>query len=135
MVADATDGNEATKGIVMVVDDCESVLKFADKALRRHGYDVWMCENGTVALELYRERGGEVDLVILDMVMPEIGGEIVFGELKKIDAEVRVVVASAYAMDGVVAECMAAGALEFLNKPYDMHQLLEVVEKRVRNKQ
>lgn len=124
-------GASESKGTVMVIDDCESVLRFADKALRRHGYNVCMCEDGRKALDIYKERLGEIDLVILDMVMPETGGEIIFGELKKIDPVVRVVVASAYSMDGVVAECMAGGALDFLNKPYDLHQLLEAVGKWV----
>jgi DNA-binding NtrC family response regulator len=128
-------GPDAGKGTVVVIDDCESVLRFVEKALRRHGYDVCLCANGKEGLELYKERCGDIDLVILDMVMPKTGGEIIFGALKKIDPEARVVVASAYAMDGVVAQCMADGALGFLNKPYDLHQLLEAVEKWARKKE
>ena len=113
---------------VMLVDDDYPVRRYVERALGKKGYTVILCEDGTDAVEMYKEHGSEIALVIMDMIMPEMDGKTAFFELKKIDPEVKVVVASGYSVGPSVQACIDEGALKFLNKPFQLNELLVTVE-------
>ncbi len=74
--------------------------------------------SGLRALEIYRQERDRIDLVILDMLMPGMGGAETFQKLKGIDPGVRVLLSSGYSLDGEAQQVMAAGARGFIQKPY-----------------
>ena len=76
---------------------------------------------------MYQQRGDEIALVILDLIMPEMGGKQCLEGLLSLDPSVKVVIASGYSADGPTKESLTAGAKGFVNKPYDIRQVLEVV--------
>jgi two-component system, cell cycle sensor histidine kinase and response regulator CckA len=87
------------------------------------GYRVLTATDGEEALSLYRSEGGGIDLVILDMIMPGMGGGEVYDALRSLDPGVRVILASGYSLDGKAREIMERGIREFLQKPFRFEDL------------
>ncbi len=103
---------------ILFVDDEESLRMLAVEMLGRLGYQVLTAGNGLEAVKTFAERRGEIALVILDMIMPGLGGEETFHRLKEIDPSARILISSGYAVEGKPQSLLSAGAAGFLQKPY-----------------
>jgi two-component system cell cycle sensor histidine kinase/response regulator CckA len=79
------------------------------------------------ALDLYRGCASDVDLIILDLIMPGMGGKRCMEEILKMNPEAKVVIASGYSIHGPTKEAIDAGARGFISKPYDISQMLRAV--------
>jgi CheY-like chemotaxis protein len=90
----------------------------AGRILQQLGYQVLSAESGLRALEIYRRERDRIDLVVLDMLMPGMGGAETFQKLKELDPGVRVLLSSGYSLDGETQQVMASGARGFIQKPY-----------------
>jgi len=112
---------------VLVVDDEDFIRYLLQRALEDAGYTVLLAEDGPQALELYRARGPEIDLVILDMGLPQVSGRQVFHHLRQLDPNAVVLISSGYAEDDQARAMIEAGARGFLAKPYDLNELLSKV--------
>jgi len=109
--------------IVLLVDDEHVVFEIADEMLKALGYTVRGAANGREALEVYEKEKGTIDLVILDMIMPEMGGGEVYDRLKEINPAVKVLLSSGYSIDGQAAEILQRGCNGFIQKPFDFGEL------------
>jgi len=118
-------GNET----ILLVDDEEAIRELAEDILTRFGYTVLMASDGETALEIYREKKEEINLVILDIIMPGMGGRKCLEELLKMNPKSRIIIASGYSMNGPNKEVLKAGAKGFISKPYDMKGMLKTVRK------
>ncbi len=87
------------------------------------GYEVRTAADGEKAISLYRRAKDRINLVILDMVMPGMGGGETFERLKAIDPEVKVLLSSGYSLDGQATEIIQRGCVGFLQKPFSLEQL------------
>jgi len=105
-------------GHILVVDDEETVRRITTNVLAHLGYSVSCCCDGVEAVEFFQRRHEEIDLVILDLIMPNMGGEEAFHLLKEIDPAARVLISSGFTRSGVADELLEHGAVGFLNKPY-----------------
>jgi two-component system, cell cycle sensor histidine kinase and response regulator CckA len=112
---------------ILIVDDEELIRDLGARILTKAGYKVITASDGKKALELYQENRDEISLVMLDLIMPEMGGKQCLQGLLSIDPAVKVIIASGYAVNGTVKETLASGARGFVNKPYDNKQLLQTV--------
>lgn len=108
---------------ILLVDDEELIRDLGTKILKQVGYTVLTADNGREAVEIYKRRRDEVALVVLDMIMPEMGGKECLDRLIAIDPEVKVVVASGFSMDGPVKESVHVKSKGFVSKPFDVKQL------------
>jgi len=113
---------------ILVADDEDDVRNVASAMLRSAGYLVIEARNGIEALELYRARFREIDLVLLDLMMPRMTGEQAFGEMRRIHPEVRGLLASGYDESGRLREIVADGFGGFLRKPFRLRELVGKVE-------
>jgi two-component system cell cycle sensor histidine kinase/response regulator CckA len=118
----------AGSGKILVVDDESSVRTVLQLSLERLGYSVVAVENGNLALDRYVEDGG-FDLVILDMIMPELSGAEVFKRLKQIDNDVAVLVSSGFASEDEINKILRDGGRGFIQKPYTIEELSQIVRK------
>jgi len=84
-------------------------------------------------LEIYSENKKEINLVILDIIMPGMGGRKCLEELLKINPELRIIIASGYSMNGPSKEVLKAGAKGFISKPYNINQILKAVRETLDN--
>jgi CheY-like chemotaxis protein len=105
-------------GTILLVDDEYGVRTVAGRILEQLGYQVLSAASGREAVEVFRREGHRIDLVLLDMLMPGMGGAQTFQELQKLDPGVRVLLSSGYSLDGEAQQVMAAGARGFMQKPY-----------------
>ena len=112
---------------ILLVDDEEFVRDLGKRILERSGYTVLTAANGKAALELYRVNGNEISMVILDLIMPEMGGKDCFQELLKINSKVKILIASGYTSGGTLKDAVDLGAGGSIRKPYDMKQMLRAV--------
>jgi len=119
------EGIELPRGTetVLLVDDEEAVRELGRSILERCGYNALVAQNGAEALEVYRERGGEIALVVLDMVMPEMDGRECLRRLLEMDPEARVLIATGYTVGSSARALVSEGALGVVEKPYRLHEL------------
>lgn len=117
----------AGSGTILLIDD-EQIIRAASRAmLQGLGYRVLTARDGAEGLQVFARNRQEVDLVILDMIMPKMGGMECFHRLKALDPEVRVLLASGFSQPGDLASILEGGAQGFLKKPYNMLGLSKAV--------
>jgi PAS domain S-box-containing protein len=108
---------------ILLVDDQDAVLKVGEVLLQKLGYIVYSAKSGEEALILYEQDKDKIDLVILDMVMPIMGGEETYAGLKKINPQVRVILSSGYSLNGQAVGIMNKGCNGFIQKPFNIGEL------------
>jgi len=112
---------------VLVVDDEVTILELAREILADKGYGVVLARNGEEALHVYGQYGDSIALVVLDIVMPRLGGKETYRRLKEMDPNVKVVVSSGFSRHGQAHDLMEMGADAFVQKPYRPEDLAAVV--------
>jgi len=110
-------------GTVLLVDDEEMIIDVGIQILENLGYSVLSARSGTEAMEVYQAHQDEIILVILDMIMPDLGGGETFDRLKKINPEIKILLSSGYSIDGQASEIMDRGCNGFIQKPFNIRQL------------
>lgn len=121
------EGMEKGKETILLIDDEETILEVGRELLEALGYKVYPAKGGDEGLKIYGEKNKEIDLVILDMIMPGKGGEETFRGLKEIRPDVRVMLASGYTVDGVAEGMMEQGCQGFIQKPFNLKELSQRV--------
>ena len=117
---------------ILLIDDERVILDVASRILKRLGYTVLVTPDGQEGVRVFAERRHEIALVILDMVMPKLGGREVFRRLKAIDPQVRVLLSSGYSADGDTQAILNEGVLGFVQKPYVMNDLAQAVKRAIK---
>lgn len=119
---------------ILLVDDETTILDIGVNILEQFGYSTLTARSGEEAVELYRTRGKEIGLVILDLGMPGMGGEQCLQEILKINPEAKVVIASGYAASQTVKYLMEAGAAGYVSKPYRLENMLKKIRELIDKK-
>ncbi len=112
---------------ILVVDDEPLVLELCGALLRDQGYATELCANPVEALKRYREDWSRIDLVILDLVMPKIGGKDLYLALREINPGIKVIVSSGYSCNFEVQSILDAGAVAFVQKPFQLNELSRTI--------
>jgi two-component system cell cycle sensor histidine kinase/response regulator CckA len=113
---------------VLLVEDEDAVRMGGMRALTSRGYTVHEASSGVEALEVYHELGGKIDIVVSDVVMPEMDGPTLLGELRKLRPDIKFVFVSGYAEDAFAKNLPADAKFGFLPKPFSLKQLATVVK-------
>ncbi|MGA9405814.1 MAG: PAS domain S-box protein [Bacteroidota bacterium] len=112
---------------LLVVEDEETLLEMLKVVIEEKGYHVITANDGLQALEVYRSRKDEINMVLSDVGLPKITGELLFGELKKLNPSVKVILASGYIDINSKSEVLKAGVKEFIQKPYFPDEVLKKI--------
>jgi len=112
---------------ILVVDDEEPIRLLTKEILESYGYRVLLAENGLEAIDIYAERKEDIALVILDMVMPKMGGREAFLKLKELEPGVKALLSTGYSQDGKAQEILESGVIGYIQKPYQINKLLAKV--------
>ncbi|NVL91190.1 MAG: response regulator, partial [Desulfobacterales bacterium] len=117
--------DEIPKGTetVLLVDDEEIILDVGKGMLGEMGYEVLLARSGKEAVETYRKHKDNIELVIVDIIMPRMDGGEVYDKMKEINPEVKVLLSSGYSIDREAKEILARGCDAFIQKPFDMKKL------------
>ena len=113
---------------ILLVDDEGIIIDVTPEMLTELGYEVLTARSGEEALEQYRINRDKIDLVILDMIMPGMGGGETYDRLKQIDPEITVLLSSGYSIDGQATEILKRGCNGFIQKPFN----IEILSKKIR---
>jgi len=96
--------------------------------MEKIGYNVLVADSGMEALRVYEAHQERIDMVILDLIMPDLGGEIVYDRIKSSRPDIRVILSSGYSIEGQAESILKKGCDGFIQKPYNLNQLAQKIE-------
>jgi len=117
------------KETILLVDDEDMVLYAGEGMLKAMGYKVLLARSGKEAIELYKKNKDRIDIVLLDMIMPDMGGGETYDRMKDINPDIKVLLLSGYSIDGQAKEILERGCDSFIQKPFNMRQLSQRIRK------
>jgi two-component system cell cycle sensor histidine kinase/response regulator CckA len=115
------------QGVILLVEDEDAVRSIGARSLKTRGFTVLEATTGLEALEVVEEVGGKIDLIVSDVVMPEMDGPAMYAELRKRGVMAKVIFVSGYAEEAF-AKNLPEGEFGFLPKPFSIKQLVETVK-------
>jgi CheY-like chemotaxis protein len=113
---------------VLLVDDEDMIIEVGQGIIENLGYKVLTAKSGKEAIEIYEINRGRIEMVILDMIMPDMGGGETFDRLKEINPDIKVLLSSGYSINGQATEILERGCNGFMQKPFNITDL----SKRIR---
>ncbi|MBW1813401.1 MAG: PAS domain S-box protein, partial [Deltaproteobacteria bacterium] len=116
------------KETILFVDDEDTIIEVGQQLLEILGYKVVLTKSGKETIDVYQKKKGKIDLIILDMVMPEMSGGDTYDRLKEINPDVKVLLSSGYSLNGQAEEILKRGCKGFIQKPFSLEEL----SKRIR---
>jgi two-component system cell cycle sensor histidine kinase/response regulator CckA len=128
LVPDAKAADLTGRGTILLVEDEEGLRGLNARGLASRGYTVLEAGNGVEALEVLERQGGNVDLVVSDVVMPEMDGPTLLKEMRKTNPELKIIFVSGYAEDAFEKNLPERGQFAFLPKPFTLKQLVAAVK-------
>ena len=120
-------GIHKIRGTILLVDDEEVVRDVTLNMLKIMGLNVITAMDGKEAVEIYQKKQTDIDLIMLDMVMPSMGGSEAFDRLKKINPDIKVILLSGYSINSEAAEILKRGCNGFLQKPFTVKELSQKI--------
>jgi len=114
---------------VLVAEDEPMVRDFCTTVLKKMGFEVFAAQDGREALEIFQEKGGDFDLVLMDMIMPRMSGEVAFRKMRAMRPDIKVLLSSGFSEDTIAQNLFTQGAAGFIEKPYDIPQLIREVKR------
>ncbi len=117
------------KDTVLLVDDEVQLVSFLTRLVTGWNYRVLSATDGPTAVEFFRENRERIGLVLLDILMPEMGGAEVFRLIRAMDPSARVIITSAYAERETIGQLLCEGANSFMAKPYRIEELRREIDK------
>ena len=116
------------KGTILVVDDEELALDVAATLLQKIGYNTLIAYNSTEACQVFKDKYEQIDLVILDMIMPDENGATTYSRLKKIDPDVKVLISTGYLKDGNVEKILNDSQNGLIMKPFKIGEFANKID-------
>ena len=108
---------------VLFVDDEDMIIEVAEELFKELGYKILIARGGKEAVEVYEKNKDRIDMVILDMIMPDMSGSVTYDRMKEIDPDIKVLLASGYSINGQATEIMDRGCNGFIQKPFKIKEL------------
>jgi CheY-like chemotaxis protein len=121
-------------GTILLVDDEDVIIESCEQMIRALGYNVLTAKNGKEALEIFKENQDRIDMVILDMIMPDMNGGDTYDRLKKIDSDVKVLLSSGYSLDSKATEILNRGCCGFIQKPFYLNEMAQRIKEIIEEK-
>ena len=121
------------KETILIVDDDKSILKVTEAMLNRLGYETVSADSGQSALDIYTEKHHAINLILLDLNMPGMGGKRCLKELLKINADAKIIILSGYAEEGLISDTIEEGAKAAIVKPVGMADLSKSIRRVMEN--
>jgi len=108
---------------ILLVDDEEMIIEAGKEMLEEIGYTVLVSRSGIETVDIYKASGKEIHLVILDIIIPEMGGREIYDRLAQLNPEIKVLLSSGYSLDERATEILERGCGDFIQKPFDIKEL------------
>ena len=108
---------------ILFVDDEDIISEVGEALLKELGFRVMLAGNGEEAIDIYKQHWNEIDMVMLDMIMPDISGGETYDFLKGINSKIKVLLSTGYSLNGHATEILERGCDGFIQKPFNLNQL------------
>jgi len=118
---------------ILLIDDEDMIIDVGQATLHTLGYTVLSAKSGKDAIQIYRKNQNKIDMVILDMIMPEMSGGETYDRLKEINPDIKVLLSSGYSVDGQATEILNRGCNGFIQKPFNMGELSKKMREVLEN--
>ncbi|MFC1724351.1 PAS domain S-box protein [candidate division KSB1 bacterium] len=122
---------ELESGTVFVIDDEEEIRNTAKILLESLGYNVLLADSGKEAVKTYKMKHNEIDVVLLDVIMPEMDGKSIYKKLKEINPDVKTLIISGFSKEGRASDMLRDGALGFVQKPFRRYDLAQIIRNTI----
>lgn len=123
------------KGRILVAEDNPQVQGMIVRALEESGYSVIAAKDGSDAIDIYEQKGPDIDLVILDMLMPHVGGRDCFYRIKEIDSQAKILLMTGFTANGSIEDFLDEGAAGVITKPFELEHFTMTIQKALSAKQ
>ena len=117
------EGNET----ILFVDDEDMIIHIGKAMLEKMGYSILTAKNGVEAVEIFEANKDQIGLVILDMIMPKMGGGEAYDRIKSINPNAQVLLSSGYSIEGEAQDILKRGCNDFIQKPFNIEQLSQII--------
>ena len=134
MKSDLTTKLRKRKKTVLLIDDDDMVADVGEEILNNSGYRVFSAKSGKEAIDVYKANQDRIDMAILDMILPDMGGMDTYDRLKEINPGIKVLLASGYDLGSEASEIIKRGCDGFIQKPFNMSELLEKIREILASK-
>ena len=111
------------KVTVLLVDDEDVIIEVGSALLESMGHRVFIARDGEEAVEVYKKNQDKIDIVLLDIVMPNMGGGEAYDRLREFNPDVKVLLTSGFSINGEATEILKRGCDDFIQKPFSMEPL------------
>ena len=118
----------AARGNILIIDDSAGTRTVLEKILVRQGFEVFLAPDGGSGIELFSKKRDKIDLVMLDITLPDANGEEILAQLRRIDQKVNVIILTGYSMDETIREMLASGAQGYIRKPFLVDEVTLTIE-------
>ncbi|MCJ7771573.1 MAG: response regulator, partial [Desulfobacterales bacterium] len=134
-INDIKDTTQIVKGsgTILLIDDEKMILTVGKKLINKLGYDVVTASSGQEGISAYEKKPDDINMVILDLIMPGMTGSETFENLKKIDPNAKILLSSGYSLDGKAKEILKKGCDGFIQKPFNINQLSQKLSEILTN--
>jgi len=121
-------------GTILLIDDEKMIIDVGRELLKELGYRVLPAMSGPEAIDVFQKNQEDIDMVIMDMIMPGMGGGETFDRLRDINPDIKVLLSSGYSINGQATKILRRGCDGFIQKPFNMNQLAEKIQKIMENR-
>ena len=118
---------------ILLVDDEDIIIDVGTELLMQMGYKVLVAKSGKASIKLYEANKDKIDMVILDMIMPEMDGGETYDKMRKINPDIKVLLSSGYSIDGQATEILERGCSGFIQKPFNIRRLSQKIREIMSN--
>jgi PAS domain S-box-containing protein len=122
-------------GTILLIDDEKMILDVGRELLEELGYTVLSAMSGQEAIDIFQESRDKIDMIIMDMIMPGMSGSDTFDRMKEINPDIKILLSSGYSIDGQATNILQRGCDGFIQKPFNMNQLAERIQKIMPNRE
>ena len=112
---------------ILLIDDEKTIRNVGTEILNEIGYNVIPASGGKEGIGIYKKNTKNIDMIILDMIMPDMGGERTYNLLKEINADIKVLLSSGYSIKGQASEILEKGCDGFIQKPFNIRKLSQAI--------
>jgi DNA-binding NtrC family response regulator len=121
-------------GSILLIDDEKIILEVGKSTLERMGYSVLVADRGEEAIDIIKEHGDAIDLVILDLIMPDMDGTVTFKRVRELYPQMTILMSSGYAINDKIQTLIQKGCNGFIQKPYSISMLSQKVRQILNKK-
>ena len=121
-------------GTILLIDDEKMILDVGRELLEELGYTVLSAMSGQKAIDIFQKNRDKIDMIIMDMIMPGLSGSDTFDRMKEINPDTKILLSSGYSIDGQATNILQRGCEGFIQKPFNMNQLADRIQKIMPNR-